>query len=380
MPIKLLFVVNVDWFFVSHRLNIARAALAAGYEVHLATGCTGLKQRISASGINVHCIRIHRSSSNPLENFRTLVALIRLFLSLKPQIVHLVTIKPLLLGGLAAKFAGIRFVVGTVSGLGSAFICNDFVSRIRRLFLKILYRIVLDHQSLRIIYQNESDRDYISNLMGMNDTQSMIIRGSGVNLQQYSMLPEATGIPVVLMAARLIHDKGVVEFFQAAKKLQDDGVIARFCLAGDIDPGNPSSLSLAERDRLAQDCQVELLGFQEDMPSIISSASIVVLPSYREGFPKVLIEAAACGRSVVTTDVPGCRDAIISGVTGLLVPVRDKDALATAIGRLLADSNLRNSMGAAARRLAELEFDENMVIKAHISTYQALIGSFDLVA
>jgi len=201
-----------------------------------------------------------------------------------------------------------------------------------------------------------------------------MIRGSGVDLVQYGHTPLPSGVPVVVvLAARLLADKGVREFVQAARLLKQQGVSARFCLVGSIDPANPASLADAELTQWANDGVVELWGQRSDMPEVLSSAYMVVLPSYREGFPKVLLEAAACGRVVVTTDVPGCREAIDPGVTGVLVPVRNAAALADALKGLINDPVRCQAMGNAGRVLAERAFDVRQVVAAHLRIYQELI-------
>jgi glycosyltransferase involved in cell wall biosynthesis len=200
-----------------------------------------------------------------------------------------------------------------------------------------------------------------------------MIRGSGVDLIQYihTLLP--LGVPVVLLAARLLADKGVREFVHAARLLKQRGVSGRFCLAGSVDPANPASLADSELRQWANEGVVELWGQRSDMPRVLGSAHLVVLPSYREGLPKVLLEAAACGRAVVTTDAPGCRDAIEPGVTGVLVPVRNAEALAEALNVLINDPARCQAMGNAGRALAERAFDVRQVVAVHLRIYQELI-------
>jgi glycosyltransferase involved in cell wall biosynthesis len=244
---------------------------------------------------------------------------------------------------------------------------------VRRWLVGGLYRVALGHNNLKVVFQNPDDRDSLSKLAHLKDSKVEMIRGSGVDLIQYSYSPLPLGVPVVLLAARLLADKGVREFVQAARFLKQQGVSARFCLVGSIDPANPASLPDTELTQWANDGVVELWGQRSDMPAVLSSAHLVVLPSYREGLPKVLLEAAACGRAIVTTDVPGCRDAIDPSVTGLLVPVRNAEAIADSLKDLINDRARCQAMGNAGRALAERAFDVRQVVAGHLRIYQKLI-------
>jgi glycosyltransferase involved in cell wall biosynthesis len=286
----------------------------------------------------------------------------------------LVTIKPVLLGGLVARLAGVPAVVVAVSGLGFVFVAKGVKAIARRWLVGGLYRLVLGHQNLKVIFQNSDDRASLVKLAYIPNSKVELIRGSGVDLIQYSHTPLPPGLPVVLLAARLLADKGVREFVQAARLLKQRGSSARFCLVGTVDPANPTSLTDAELSQWANEGVVELWGHRSDMPQVLAAAQVVALPSYYgEGLPKVLIEAAACGRAVVTTDHPGCRDAIDPGVSGVLVPVRDVAALANTLERLINDPVRCLTMGNAGRALAERAFDVQQVVSAHLCIYQELI-------
>jgi glycosyltransferase involved in cell wall biosynthesis len=370
---KLLFIVNVDWAFVLFRLPIALAALRQGYEVHLAAALTGKEDELQRAGINVHALPLSRSGTNPIAELRTLAAIYSLVGALKPDIVHLVSMKPVLYGGLVARIRKVPAVVASVTGLGFVFIASDLKTRLIRSAVSLAYRMALGAPNLRVIVQNPDDRDALLRLSGIAPEQAVMIRGSGVDLAEFPALPEPDGIPVVAMAARLLWDKGVGEFVAAAKLLRQKGINARFQLIGDPDEHNPTSVSPQVLASWRSERMVELLGYRTDIARLFSCSHLVVLPSYREGLPKVLIEAAACGRAVVTTDVPGCREAIVPGETGLLVPVRDAQALADAIQKLLEDPSARRSMGQAGRRLAEEAFDIRQVVATHLAIYQDLM-------
>lgn len=374
MSRTLMFVVNVDWFFLSHRLPIALEAQRQGYQVHIATGLTDKLDELQRHGLLVHPLALDRSSAGLGNAWRTMVELWRVFRAVRPDVVHMVTIKPVLLGGLVARLAGVPAVVAAVSGLGFVFMAHGAKAAMRRWLVGGLYRVALGHRNLKVVFQNPDDRASLSKLAHLPDSKVEMIRGSGVDLTQYDHAPLPLGVPVVLLAARLLADKGVREFVQAARLLTQQGVTARFCLVGSVDPANPASLADAELTQWANDGVVELWGQRSDMPAALHAAHLVVLPSYREGLPKVLLEAAACGRAVVTTDVPGCRDAIDPGVTGVLVPVRNAAALADALKGLINDPARCQTMGDAGRALAERAFDVRQVVAAHLRIYQELMG------
>lgn len=370
---KLLFIVNVDWFFVSHRLPIALAALQEGYEVHLGAALTGKEAALRQAGIIVHDLPIARSGTNPFAELITLKAIFSLLRQVEPDVVHLVTSKSVLYGGFLARINKVPAVVAAVSGLGFVFASSGIKSSLMRSAISLIYRIALGKKNLRVIFQNANDRDILLRAAGVTPEKAVMIRGSGVNLAEYPALAEPDGVPVVVMAARLLWDKGVGEFVAAARILKDRGVNARFQLIGDPDIHNPACVLPEALASWRSDQTVELLGFREDIAQLFSDSQVVVLPSYREGLPKVLIEAAACGRAVVTTNVPGCREAIIPDKTGLLVPVRDPNALADAIQRLLENPSARQSMGQAGRRLAEEAFDISLVVEKHLAIYKELM-------
>lgn len=373
MSRTLMFVVNVDWFFLSHRLPIALEAQRQGYQVHIATGLTDKRIELERHGLVVHPLALDRSSIGFGNAWRTMIDLWNVFKAVQPDVVHLVTIKPVLLGGLVARLAGVPAVVVAVSGLGFVFMAHGAKAAVRRWLVGGLYRVALGHRNLKVIFQNPDDRASLSKRAHLPDSKIEMIRGSGVDLTQFRHTPLPPGVPVVLLAARLLADKGVREFVQAAQLLRQQGVTARFCLVGGVDPANPASLADAELTQWINAGVVELWGQRSDMPAVLNAAYLVVLPSYREGLPKVLLEAAACGRAVVTTDVPGCRDAIDPGVTGVLVPVRDATALAAALAGLITDRARCQAMGNAGRALAESAFDVRQVVAAHLQMYQELV-------
>jgi len=371
----ILFVVNAPEFFLSHRLPLALAARDQGCSVHVATASGPQAGVIRKHGLTHHVIDFTRSGQNPVKELRALVQLVRLFRRLGPDLVHLVTIKPVLYGGLAARWTGIGAVVSAVSGLGTVFLAESALARARRFLVRKLYKAAFRQKQLAVIFQNPDDGDTLLKAACLSKADVRMIRGSGVPLEDYPAVPEPAGKPVVAMAARLLKAKGVVEFVEAARLLRQRGIPVTFRLIGAPDPDNPTSVTQQELDSWKKEGVVELMGFRRDIPDQYAAANIVCLPSYYgEGLPKTLVEAAACGRAVVTTDMPGCRDAIEPGKTGLLVPVKDAGALADAIQYLIENPDKRREMGAAARQLAEREFAIEKIVEQHLNIYRELVA------
>lgn len=368
----LLFVVNIPEFFLSHRLPLAIAARNAGFTVHIATGSGSACEEITELGFEHHLLPISRSGRNPLAELRTLWGLYRLMQKIRPDLVHLVTIKPVLYGGLIARLSGVPGMVAAISGLGTVFVDRGKKRSWMRRGVEWLYRLALGHSNSKVVLQNPDDRTALICMGAAHKDKTVLIRGSGVSLASYPMQPEPEGVPIVTFAARLLEDKGVREFVEAARVLKERGVVARFWLAGSPDPENLTSITEMELLDWSKVGFVETLGYRTDIPDIFANSNIVVLPSYREGLPKALVEAAACGRAVVTTDVPGCRDAIEPGATGLLVPVRDASGLADAIQFLIENPDRRKQMGVSGRALAEREFAIEKVVDAHLVIYREL--------
>lgn len=374
MSKNILFVVNAPEFFLSHRLPIAEAVRQRGYRVHIATGRGPEVRRITQLGFTHHAITLARRGQNPVSELATLYSLFRLNQKVKPDIVHLITIKPVLYGSIAARLSGVPAVVAAVSGLGTAFLGQGGFAGARRKVISLLYRLAFKQRNLGVIFQNPDDRDTLLAMGALTVQQARMIRGSGVALVDYPVVSLPAEIPVVVMAARLLKDKGVFEFVSAARLLQARGVPVVMRLIGDPDPGNPSSVSESDIEEWTTEGLIELTGFKTDIAAEYAAANIVCLPSYREGLPKSLIEAAACGRAVVTTDVPGCRDAITPGITGLLVPAKDPSSLAEAIQSLVEAPDQIVRMGKAGRVLAEEAFTIEKVVDQHLKIYEELLA------
>ncbi len=370
---RVLYVVNVGWFFLSHRLVLARAAIDRGYEVHVACGIEGdsERSRIVASGIVLHELSIRRSSGS-LVNAWVVARQLRAIISrVQPRVVHLVALKVVLIGGLVARRVPGRRIVAAFSGLGHLFTDDGWKARILRRLIMPGFLLALRGEACRVLFQNADDRAVFTDRGVVPLRRTELIRGVGVDLTAYSPVPEPDDSPpLVVLPARVLREKGVCEFALAARMLSEAGIAAEYAIAGDPDAENPSSLSVAELADLERKYGVRSLGFVHDMPALLAQCGVVCLPSYREGMPKALAEAAAAGRPLVATDVPGCREAVVDGENGFLVPARDPAALAEALGKLIRSASLRRQMGVASRRLAEERFDEVDLIARTLALYE----------
>jgi glycosyltransferase involved in cell wall biosynthesis len=366
-----LFVVNVPEFFLSHRLPIALGAIAAGYDVHVATAAGPAQAKLAELGITPHTIRIKRIGTNPVAEIAAFLDMVGILRRIRPDILHLVTIKPVIYGGVAARLVGSPAVISAISGLGYVFERDNLKASILRTVLRPLYRLALRRRNGVVIFQNEHDRAALIKLAGIDPRQARLIKGSGVDFSHFPDVEEPPPPLTAVFAARLLWTKGVGEFAEAATLVRREIKGARFLIAGASDPGNPKALTPADVELMKRHPDVTMLGHIENIPALLAQAHVVAYPSYYgEGVPKVLLEAAAAGRPIVTTDHPGCRDAIDSGSSGLLVPVRDAQALAQAILELFRSPDLRRNMGAAARQKALSEFSVQSVVAQHLAIYR----------
>lgn len=372
---RLLLNVNTGWFLISHRLEVARAARDAGYEVHVAADVesSAEQEQLEGEGFQFHRMRINRGGVNALRDLVYLRQLGRLMKEIRPDLVHNVTVKPIVYGTIAARWMGVSGIVNAVSGLGYAF-AGKGSRRVVSFLVKSAYRIALNSPDVKVIFQNNDDRKVFENAGIVDSRQTVLIRGSGVDLGTFAFAREPEGVPVIVLPARMLRDKGVAEFVEAARLLRGQGCCAKFVLAGKVDDGNPASLREEELRQLEREVGVEWLGHVTDMAALYRRAHIVCLPSYREGLPKTLLEACAVGRAVVATDVPGCREVVRHGENGFLVEARSARALAAALDVLLQNGELRRKMGAAGRKIAENEFDVRSVVRATLDVYERVIS------
>ena len=377
--VKLLFVLNEPSYFLSHRMEIGLEALEKGWDVHV-IGPGVCPEGLLNTKITFHSIALSRKGKNPFFDLKSIFSLFVLFKNLKPDLVHLVTIKPYLYGGIAARFAKVPSVVSAVAGLGILFSSNNLRYKFLRTALYPLFGTAFSHKNQRVIFQNKDDRDSLLDWGVVSKDKSVMIRGSGVDLRLCPYLPEPEGVPIISFAARLLRDKGVAVFAEASRILKSRNVVARFWLIGGPDLGNANTVTETQLKQWEATGLVELFGFRQDIPNIFAQSNIVTLPSfYGEGLPKVLVEAAACGRAVITTDHPGCRDAIEPDITGLLVPIRDAVALADSIEDLINNPEKRKLLGQSGRVLAENTFSIEKIVDAHMKVYEGLLNSAELM-
>lgn len=361
-------------FFLSHRLPVAELARSRGYDVHVAAPRAAACDEIEAHGFPLHSISLGRRSLNPFAEIRTLVAVSEVVRRTRPDILHAVTVKPVLYGGAIARLMGVPAVVSSVSGLGYVFLAEGIRGRLLRSAVLSAYRFSLAHQNSRTVFANPDDEGTFVGSGCVRPDRAVRILGSGVDVGLFRPGPDPTGTPLVVLPARLLWHKGVGEFVEAARILRSRGVSARLALVGDTDTGNPAGVPRATIDRWAAAGDVEWWGRQSDMPRVLASAHVACLPSYREGLPKALAEAAACGLPIVCTDVPGCRETVEHGRSGFLVPPRDPKALADALARLVGDSDLRRRMGEQGRQLAVARFALQRIAGQTVDLFDKLLG------
>ena len=373
---RIAFVINQIDFLLSHRIAICISAIKEGYEVHvIAPNKLGIALTLSEMGITFHDLEFSRSGKNPFFELKVLFSLYSIFKKIKPDLVHLITIKPYLYGGIVARLANVPAVVSAVTGLGILFSSTDLKYLFLRLGIYPLLKFAFGHKNQIIIFQNPTDKHFLIDWGVLNTRKARMIRGSGVKLSSYPFLPEPTNDPLVVsFASRLLRDKGVEILVKASSLLKNKKIDVDFWLIGEIDPGNNNSVTHQQLINWGGKGLVKVLGFRSDIADLFSRSNIIVFPSfYGEGLPKVLIEAAACGRAVITTDHPGCRDAV--GLdSSILIPIKDHVALAEAIQTLFKDPKKRKKMGEAGRVLAEKNFSLEKVVAKHIKIYKEILS------
>jgi glycosyltransferase involved in cell wall biosynthesis len=366
--LKVLLFANTSWYLYNFRLPLAKALRDLGNEVVLLSpGEEPYHHLLQEEGFRCLTIPMQRARVNPLSEVQTIWHIFQIYRQEHPDIVHHFTVKPVLYGSFAAHLIHNRRIINAVPGLGYLFSNNNFKAKLLRLFATRVYRIIL--RGTQVIFQNPDDTAlFIQNKL-VEPQQSTLIRGSGVDVDRFLPAEEPSDIPLVILPARMLWDKGVQEFVDAAKILKAKGIQARFALVGNPDPGNPRSIPLDTLEKWNRDGSIEWWGWCEDMLAVYHAANIVCLPSYREGTPKTLIEAAACSRAIVAADVPGCREVVKNEYNGLLVPVNDSSSLAAALQRLIQNPEERSRMGKNGRQLAVDEFSTRRVVEETLSVY-----------
>lgn len=374
---KIVLFANTEWYLYNFRRSLALALERLGHEVLLISPPGPYGQKLLDLGLSWEPVPMDRRSLNPLRELVLVWHLVKLLRRERPALMHGFTIKCAVYGSLAARLGRVPARVNAVAGMGYVFTSNDSKARLLRPLVRTLMHAALDGRSARLILQNPDDVALFERAGFVDRAHIRLIPGSGVDCSRFSArsLVRDPSKPLrVLLAARLLWDKGLAEFVDAARQLRGEGRAIDFLLAGDPDPGNPAAVPEGDVRGWVDEGLLRWLGHVDDMPALLASVDVVVLPSYREGLPKGLIEAAACALPLVTTDVPGCREVVEDGVDGLLVPVRDPVALARAIARLQDDTALATRLGMAAREKALAQFDERIVIAKTMAVYEELLG------
>jgi glycosyltransferase involved in cell wall biosynthesis len=373
---KILFLVTEDWYFCSHRLPIARAAQEEGFEVVVAARISRHRACIEEEGFRVISLGMRRSGKNILHELLAGLEILKIYWQERPDLVHHVALKPVIYGSLAAMITGVPVVINALAGLGFVFASNHWKAKLLKPWVRHTLRLLLNLQRSKLILQNPDDQRLLTQSGTVSEDRTVLIRGSGVDITRFQVSPEPeNGQVVVALVARMLRDKGVAEFAEASRLLKRSGVSFRAILVGAPDPENPTSIPESQLIAWQSEGLVEWWGHRGDISSVWAQAHIAVLPTtYGEGVPKSLLEAAACGRPIIATDVPGCREIVLAGSNGLLVSVRDAASLSKAIAQLVGDRDLRLRMGAEGRKLVEQQFSESLVVARTLDLYRSMSG------
>ena len=370
-----LYLVTEDWYFVSHRLGLARAVRDAGCDVTVVTRIRDHGDIIRNEGFRLVSFLLPRSKFSVISELKSIVNLIRVYRQQRPDLVHHVALKPSLYGSLASLFVPVPAVVNAMTGLGFVFTAGHWMRSILQPLVRIVGRILLSRHNSRTIVQNPDDMETLEEAGIIRRNEAKLIRGSGVDLAAFPPLTDPNGVPTVAFVSRMLRNKGVDELVEATRVLKRRGVDVRTIFIGMPDPENPTNISEEQLCEWHDDDLIQWWGFRDDVANVWNQAHVAVLPSYREGLPKSLLKAAACARPIVATDVPGCREIVNHGENGFLVPLHDTEALADALQRLLEDASLRRRMGAKSRELVgEARFHVNLVIRDTLKVYEALLN------
>ena len=373
--LRVLYLVTEDWYFVSHRLGLARVVRDAGCDVTVVTRTHDHADVIRGEGFRLVSFLLPRSQFSLVSEIKSIINLVRVYRQERPDLVHHVALKPSLYGSLAALLASVPAVVNAMTGLGFAFTAGHWVQGVLQPLVRIAGLFLLSRANSRIIVQNPNDMETLEKAGIIRHGRASLIRGSGVDLLEFPPQPDPDGVPTVAMVSRLLWNKGVGELVEASRILRSRGLKARILLIGMPDPDNPTSISEKQLCEWHDDALVQWWGYRDSIADVWRQAHVAVLPSYREGLPKSLLEAAACARPIVATDVPGCREIVRPGENGILVPVRDARSLADALETLLCDGDLRRAMGAKSRALVESEFHQDRVVSETLKVYEALLDT-----
>lgn len=358
---KVLFVITEDWALISHRLHLVEAAVNAGYEVALATRINKHRKIIEDRGIKVFDWRLNRGSLNPIKEIMAIISLIKVMLVFKPNIIHAVAQKPVIYAGIAKKIYFRSSLIGTLGGVGFVFTSKSLKAVLLKPLLKLLLKFALFGEKTRLILQNKDNVNTIEKINIINKNYIRLVRGAGVEIKKFLPGKLPSGTPTVILPGRMLWDKGVGEFFRVAKCIKERNIKARFVLVGDIDLNNPESIEQAQIDKWIKSGIIEQWGRCDNMEKVYKKSSIVCLPSYNEGLPKVLLEAGSSSRPAIAFDVPGCREVITNNVNGFLVQFRNEKALEKALVKLINNKKLCEKMGKSGRKIVERHFASEII-------------------
>ena len=377
MSKKLLFNITEDWFFCSHFLDRALAAKKAGYSIFVLSKMSNKKDIFDNYGMNFISAPFKRKSTNPFYEFYILIRIILIYKRVRPDIVHHVAAKPIIYGSIAAIICRIKSVINAPVGMGYAFTSDDIKAKVLRPLIKILFKFFIDsHNGInkrnKIIFENKEDLKYFIKLGAVDPKNACIIQGAGVKIKQNYKPRESKEIPTIALVARMLKDKGINEFVEAARIVNREKIFGNFLLVGDIDPGNPSSLKRQTLAKWNEDKVIKWVGWIENVGEILKKTDILCLPSYREGLPKALIEGAAYGLPIVTTNTIGCKDVVEDGVNGFLVPIKNVEQLSKRIFELIQNKDLRNKMGMESFKIASNKFSSKIINTQTLNVYNEM--------
>ncbi|MBO8232347.1 glycosyltransferase family 1 protein [Prochlorococcus marinus str. MU1402] len=375
---KIIINLTEDWFFVSHFLGRALEAKKAGYDVYISCNEEHSRKYIEENGIKFFSLPLDRRGINPIYEFYLLLKYLYIFNKIKPDIIHNVGPKPIIYGSIIAKLLKIKSVINAPIGMGFVFTSSSLKAKLLKNILLLLFKFTLNkhhgsNQNNRVIFENSDDMNFFINAKIVNINESILIRGAGVEIDEKLIKKKKENkIPTISLVARMLKDKGIYEFVEAAKILHYKKIKARFLLIGDIDKKNPTSLKQSKLEEWNDKKIIEWLGWVNDVNRILLETDILCLPSYREGLPKCLLEGAAIGLPLVTTNTVGCKEVVLEGVNGYLVPIKESKKLSLAIQKLIEDKELRIKMGKESLRIAKSEFSSEIINSQTLSIYDEL--------
>ncbi len=374
---KLLFNITEDWFFCSHFLERALAAKKAGYSIFVLSRVSLKKDILDNYGIKFISVPYNRKSINPFYEFCVLIKIILIYKTVKPDIVHQVAAKPIIYGSIAARICRIKSVINAPVGMGYVFTSDNIKAKVLRPLIKILFKFFIDsHNGInkrnKVIFENKEDLNYFIKLRAVDPKNACVIQGAGVRIKQNFRPQKNKKIPTIILVARMLKDKGINEFVEAARIINSEKILGNFLLVGDVDPGNPSSLKRQTLVKWNNDNVIKWVGWIDNVGEILKKTDILCLPSYREGLPKALIEGAAYGLPIVTTNTIGCKDVVDDGVNGFLVPIKNIEQLSKRILELIQNKHLRDKMGMESFKIASRKFSYKIINSQTLNVYNEI--------